>query len=294
MGQEIAEGQGRRDDLSFLLEVEVIQAVASLRAGHDGHGFGRVVMMMVVLLVEIVLRRQVVGLLVVALVGARVGHQIDTADPNGHGRRAILEAAAFLPPPGAEDRDETRQRSYRLLVDWHILTTARSRGRLASLVTAKQLHGSGFAALRLAEEIDGFPWKLGELGYSMRDLDRRVYNADRASPWTEGFGIDLTPCARLHGVRRSSKSYCLPAGELVSRRKRGYKSKMAGYCVERILIIASTDYSQTSTVRETLTGRRVGRQRRRSSSCFSFMALGARCAYARKIRGSNDGYLQLR
>lgn len=116
MRQEIAEGQRGRDDLSFLLEVQVVQAIAPLRPRHDGHRLGGVVMVMVVmvLLVEVVLRGQIVALLVAGLVGALTRHQVDAADAYGHRRRGILETAALLPPPGAEDRDQARQGSYRV------------------------------------------------------------------------------------------------------------------------------------------------------------------------------------
>lgn len=144
VGQKIAQRQRRGDDLAFLLEIQVIQTVAPLRPGDDRHRFRRVMMVMVmVLLMQIVLDRQIVWLLVAGLV-ARARHQVDAAHAYGHRRRAILETAALLPPPGAEDRDQARQRSYRLLASWSILTATRSRGRLAFLVTSRQLHGSAF------------------------------------------------------------------------------------------------------------------------------------------------------
>lgn len=115
MGQEVAERQRRRDDLSFLLEIQVIQTVAPLRPSDDRHGLSRVVMMMM-LLVQIVLHRQVARFLVAGLVIGRARHQVDAAHAYGHRRGAILETAALLPPPGAEDRDQARERSYRLLL----------------------------------------------------------------------------------------------------------------------------------------------------------------------------------
>lgn len=150
MRQKIAKRQRGSDDLSFLLEVQVIQTVAPLRSSDDSDRLGGMVMVMV-LLVQIVLRGEVVGLLVGALV-TRTGDQVDTADADRHRRRAILETAALLPPPGAQDRDQTRQGSYLVLASRDILTTARSRGRLASLVASGQLHGFDFKSCWLLDE----------------------------------------------------------------------------------------------------------------------------------------------
>lgn len=147
VSEEVAQRQRRRDDLSFLLEVQIIQTVASLRSGDDRHRLRGVMMM---LLVDTVLHRDITVLLVGRLVRGRIRQQVNTADAYRHRRRAILETAALLPPPRAEDRDQARQRSYRLLASWNILTSGRSRGRLAWLVTSRQLHGSAFSAFTIA------------------------------------------------------------------------------------------------------------------------------------------------
>lgn len=98
--QDIAQRQGRRDDLPFLLEVEIVQAIAALRRRHDRHRLRRRVMMVVVLLVvQITLYGQIAGLVVAAVVGARTGHQVDAAHAYRHGARGpFLEAT---PSPSA-------------------------------------------------------------------------------------------------------------------------------------------------------------------------------------------------
>lgn len=166
MRQEVAERQGRRDDLPLLLEVEVVQAVAALRRRHDRHRLrGRVVMVVVVLLMVMVqagLDRDVTGLVVAGVVaaGRRAGHQVDAAHAYRHSRGVrILEATSSLAAPRPEDRYERRQRSYRVApVDARIpvCTCCSSRGRrLASSFAAlrSRLHGSsvGFARFHVPE-----------------------------------------------------------------------------------------------------------------------------------------------
>lgn len=126
-------------------------------------------MMMMMLLVKIVLHRQVTRFFIGRLVvGRRAWHQIDAAHAYGHRRGPILETAPLFPPPRTEDRNQARQRSYRLLASWNILTTARSRGRLASLVTSRQLHGSAFSAFTIAEENLWDPLCASGSGYRAR------------------------------------------------------------------------------------------------------------------------------
>lgn len=78
------------------------------------------VMMMVLLLLLLLLMMMMVHALVVTTVvgGARTGgHQVDTAHAYRHrgARGSILAATPSLPAPRAEDRYESRQRSYRML-----------------------------------------------------------------------------------------------------------------------------------------------------------------------------------
>lgn len=166
MRQEVAERQGRRDDLPLLLEVEVVQAVAALRRRHDRHRLGGRVVMVVVLLVMMQAGLdadpEVTGLVVAGVVtGARAGHQVDAAHAYRHRgvRSPILEATSSLAAPRPEDRYERRQRSYRVApVDARIpvCTCCSSRGRrLASSFAAlrSRLHGStvGFARFHVPE-----------------------------------------------------------------------------------------------------------------------------------------------
>jgi len=163
MRQKVAQRQRRRDDLSLLLEVKVIQTVAALRRRHDRHRFRRrvMVMMMVVLLLmmQTTVHGQTAALVVAGVVGARVGgHQVDATHAYGHRVRGpILAATPSLSTPRAEDRYESRQRSYRMVpVDATripVCTCSRDRRqRLASssfTTSRSRLHGSTVRFARL-------------------------------------------------------------------------------------------------------------------------------------------------
>lgn len=148
MSQEVAERQGRRDDLSLLLKVEVIQTVAALRRRHDRHRFRRVMMMMMVM-VMLLLLLMVHALIVAAIVGgARAGgYQVDATHAYRHrgARSPILAATPSLSAPRPEDRYESRQRSYRVDAARIPGGTSRVRQRLASSsfdASRSRLHGS--------------------------------------------------------------------------------------------------------------------------------------------------------
>lgn len=165
MRQEVAQRQGRRDNLPFFLKVKIIQTVTALRRRHDRHRLRRRVMMMMMmvllLMVQTAVHGQVAALVVAAvIVGARTGrHQIDTAHAYGHrarrGKVLILATAASLPAPRAENRYECRQRSYRVADAASIPVYTCSRGRrrqwLASSfdTSRSRLHGLRIRLARL-------------------------------------------------------------------------------------------------------------------------------------------------
>lgn len=166
MRQEIAERQGRRDDLSFLLKVEVIQTIAALRRRHDRHRFRRMMMMMVVMVMLLLMIR---ALIVAAIVGgARTGgYQIDATHAYRHrGARSPIPAATpSLSAPRPEDRYESRQRSYRVgtvPVDTTRIpvctSRVRRRQRLASSsfdTSRSRLHGSTVRFARSCHVLEG-------------------------------------------------------------------------------------------------------------------------------------------
>lgn len=159
MRQKVAERQGRRDDLSLLLEVKVIQTVAALRRRHDRHRFRRRVMVVMMVMVLLLMMQIAIhaALVVAAVVGARAGgHQINTTHAYGHRVRGpILTTTPSLPAPRTEDRYESRQRSYRVSVNVARIPVCtcsrdRRRQRLASssfTTSRSRLHGSRFARL---------------------------------------------------------------------------------------------------------------------------------------------------
>lgn len=104
----------------------------------------------------IVVTPLVIGL----VVGRRSWHQINAADPDRHlSPRSVLRMlSAILSPPGPEDRDESRQRSYRMtpldVGTGNILTHGCSSGRLASrLAAVMRLHGSAIRTIQHREKI---------------------------------------------------------------------------------------------------------------------------------------------
>lgn len=162
MRQKVAQRQGRRDDLSLLLEVKVIQTIAALRRRHDRHRLRRRVMMMMVLLLmmQIAIHSQTAALVTAAVVcGARAGgHQVDTTHAYGHRARGpILATTPSLSTPRAKDRYESRQRSYRVVpvnvARISVCTCSRDRRqRLASstfTTSPSRLHGSTVRFTRL-------------------------------------------------------------------------------------------------------------------------------------------------
>lgn len=160
MGQKVAQRQGRRDDLSLLLEVKVIQTVAALRCRHDRHRFRRRVMVMMMMMLLLMMQAAIHAALVTAAVvgSARTGgHQVDAAHAYGHRVRPILAATPSLSTPRAEDRYESRQRSYRVVpvnaARIPVCTCSRDRRqRLASssfTTSRSRLHGSTVRFARL-------------------------------------------------------------------------------------------------------------------------------------------------
>lgn len=81
MCQEIAERQGRCDDLTLLLKVQVIQTVAPLRSSGDyRHRLALVMMMVMVILSQLIVLLVFLGLLIAGL--AR--HKVDAAHAYRH------------------------------------------------------------------------------------------------------------------------------------------------------------------------------------------------------------------
>lgn len=162
MRQKVAQRQGRRDDLSLLLEVKVIQTVATLRRRHDRHRLRRRVMMMMMmvllLMMQIAIHSQT-AVVIAAVSGARAGgHQVDATHAYGHRVWGpILATTPSLSTPRAEDRYESRQRSYRVvpinLARISVCTCSRDRRqRLASstfTTSPSRLHGSTVRFTRL-------------------------------------------------------------------------------------------------------------------------------------------------
>lgn len=187
--QKVAQRQGRRDDLPLLLEVEVIQTVAALRRRHDRHRLRRRVVMVVVVMVLLLMVQSAVQALVVAAVvgGARAGgHQVDATHAYGH-RARVLAATPSLPAPRAEDRYESRQRSYRVVpVNAARITCSRARRqRLASssssLTTSRsRLHGSTVRFARLPRDND--PRGTLEIAATVVVLDELSAITDHQSP----------------------------------------------------------------------------------------------------------------
>lgn len=91
--------------------------------------------------------------------GGRCWHQINPADPDRHFPpwSFLRTLSTILPPPGSKDRDESRQRSYRmgpLDGTGNILTHGCSSGRLAShLAAVMRLHGSTIPTIWHREKI---------------------------------------------------------------------------------------------------------------------------------------------
>lgn len=163
MRQEVAERQGRRDDLPLLLKVEVIQTIAALRRRHDRHRFRMMVVEVVMVMLLLLL---VHALIVAAIVGARTGgYQVDATHAYRHrgARSPILAATPSLSAPRPEDRYESQQRSYRvgtISVDTARIPvgTSRARQRLASSsfdTSRSRLHGSTVRFARSCHVLEG-------------------------------------------------------------------------------------------------------------------------------------------